>query len=243
MNAHIYCVTNKVSGKQYVGQTVDNRKVGHGMAISEAYKKYGKEAFEYEKICTGIANRNALNYLERFWIATHNSIAPNGYNIETGGSNKGIVAESTKQKIREHNLGKVVPMDVRIKISEALKGSKNPFYGKTHSAEALAKISAANVGKTVVLSDEAKNKISIANAGVNNGMYGKKHTEEVKAKLMGRPSPKYWLGKKFSDSTRSKMVQAAKLRPELTCPHCSKTGGFNGMKVHHMDNCKVKDNK
>jgi len=48
---------------------------------------------------------------------------------------------------------------------------------------------------------------------------------------------------KQSDATRSKMSQAAKLRPVLTCPHCSKTGGFNGMKVHHMDNCKVKDNK
>jgi group I intron endonuclease len=241
MNAHIYCVTNLVNGKQYVGQTVDNRKVGHGLAITDAYKKYGKEVFEYEKICTGIANRNTLNYLERFWIATHNTIAPNGYNIESGGTNKGEVAESTKQKLREHNLGKVVSMDVRKKISESLKGSKNPFYGKTHSAEVLAKISAANVGKTVVLSDEAKKKISAANAGVNNGMYGKKHTEETKAKLKGRVSPSYWLGKKFSNSARNNMSQAAKLRPKLTCPHCNKTGGFNGMKVHHMDNCKVRN--
>jgi group I intron endonuclease len=235
MNAHIYCVTNLVNGKQYVGQTVDNRKVGHGLAITDAYKKYGKEVFEYEKICTGIANRNTLNYLERFWIDTHNTIAPNGYNIESGGTNKGEVAESTKQKLREHNLGKVVSMDVRKKISESLKGSKNPFYGKTHSAETLAKISAANVGKTVVLSDEAKEKCRKAKIGALNPMYGKKHTEETKAKFKGRPSPKYWLGKKFSDE------QKAHLSAEKICPHCNKIGKGNAMIRHHMDNCKARN--
>ena len=235
MNAHIYCVTNLVNGKQYVGQTVDNRKVGHGLAITDAYKKYGKEVFEYEKICTGVANRNTLNYLERFWIATHNTIAPNGYNIESGGTNKGEVAESTKQKLRELNLGRVVPMDVRKKISESLKGSKNPFYGKTHSAEALAKISAANVGKTVVISEEAKKKIGAANAGINNGMYGKKHTEETKAKFKNRTPVKYWLGKKRSSE------HIAHLSAEKTCPHCNKIGKGNAMIRHHMDNCKARN--
>ncbi len=236
IDAHIYCVTNLVNGKQYVGQTVDNRKVGHGLAITKAYKKYGKELFEYEKICTGITNRNALNYLERFWIATHNTVAPNGYNIEAGGTDKGKVAESTKQKLREHNLGKVVPIDVRKKISDSLKGSKNPFYGKTHSAESLAKMSAANVGKIVVISEATKKKIGVANAGINNGMYGKKHTEETKAKLKGRASPKYWLGKKFSDE------QKAHLSAEKICPHCNKIGKGNAMIRHHMDNCKARIN-
>lgn len=236
IDAHIYCVTNLVNGKQYVGQTVDNRKVGHGMAITDAYKKYGKESFEYKKICTSITNRNTLNYLERFWIATHNSIAPNGYNIEAGGTDKGKVAESTKQKLREHNLGKVVPIDVRKKISDSLKGSKNPFYGKTHSADSLAKMSAANIGKTVVISEATKKKIGLANAGINNGMYGKKHTEETKAKLKGRASPKYWLGKKFSDE------QKAHLSAEKTCPHCNKIGKGNAMIRHHMDNCKERIN-
>jgi len=27
----------------------------------------------------------------------------------------------------------------------------------------------------------------------------------------------------------------------LTCPHCNKIGGFQGMKVHHFDNCKLKN--
>ena len=238
MNAHIYCVTNKVSGKQYVGQTVDNRKVGHGMAITMAYKKYGKEAFEYEKICTGITSRNTLNYLEKFWIATHNSIAPNGYNIEAGGTDKGIVAESTKQKLREHNLGKVIPIDVRKKISESLKGNKNPFYGKTHSPEAMAKIMAANIGKIVIISEETKEKIRQSKIGNKNPMYGKQITEEHRAKLKANSAKnKPWLGKKFSDEHK------AHLTVEKICPHCYKIGKGNAMIRHHMDNCKQKDNE
>ena len=98
MQSHIYLVTNIINGKQYVGQsTVNRNKVGHGKAITEAYKKYGKENFIYEKICSEINNRNTLNYIEKFWIKAFNTIAPNGYNIEAGGSDKGIVAESTKQ--------------------------------------------------------------------------------------------------------------------------------------------------
>ena len=238
MNAHIYCVTNKVSGKQYVGQTVDNRKVGHGMAITMAYKKYGKEAFEYEKICTGITSRNTLNYLEKFWIATHNSIAPNGYNIEAGGTDKGIVAESTKQKLREHNLGKVIPIDVRKKISESLKGNKNPFYGKTHSPEAMAKIMAANIGKIVIISEETKEKIRQSKIGNKNPMYGKQITEEHRAKLKANSAKnKPWLGKKFSDEHK------AHLTVEKICPHCYKIGKGSAMIRHHMDNCKQKDNE
>lgn len=238
MNAHIYCVTNLVNGKQYVGQTVENRKVGHGMAITMAYKKYGKEAFEYEKICTGIASRNTLNYLEKFWIATHNSIAPNGYNIEAGGTDKGIVAESTKQKLREHNLGKVIPIDVRKKISESLKGDKNPFYGKTHSPEAMAKIMAANIGKIVIISEETKEKIRQSKIGNKNPMYGKQITEEHRAKLKANSAKnKPWLGKKFSDEHK------AHLTVEKICPHCYKIGKGNAMIRHHMDNCKQKDNE
>jgi group I intron endonuclease len=238
MNAHIYCVTNLVNGKQYVGQTVENRKVGHGMAITMAYKKYGKEAFEYEKICTGINDRNTLNYLERFWIATHNTIAPNGYNIEAGGTDKGIVAESTKQKLREHNLGKVIPIDVRKKISESLKGDKNPFYGKTHSPEAMAKIMAANIGKIVIISEETKEKIRQSKIGNKNPMYGKQITEEHRAKLKANSAKnKPWLGKKFSDEHK------AHLTVEKICPHCNKVGKGNAMIRHHMDNCKQKDNE
>lgn len=238
MNAHIYLVTNTVSGKQYVGQTtVVTNKKGHGLALDKAYTKYGLNAFLYEKICSNINNRNTLNYLERFWIKAFNTLTPNGYNIEEGGSDKGVVPESTREKLRKFNLGKVMPLEIRQKISNSLKGEKNPFYGKTHSPEAIAKIVAGNVGKKVIITEEQKKKISFANKGEKNGMYGKKHTEEVRAKMKGRPSIKYWLGKKFTDA------QKAHLSIEKICPHCNKIGKGNAMIRYHMNNCKFKEIK
>lgn len=235
VNAHIYIVTNTLNDKQYVGQTtVDSNKYGHGLALQIAYDKHGKNNFTYERICSGINNRNTLNYMERFWIKVFNTISPNGYNIEEGGSDKGNVSESTRQKLRDYNLGKVIPLEVRRKISNSLKGEKNPFYGKSHTPEAVAKIIAANVGKTFIHKESTKVKIGLANAGKRNGMYGKKHTEETKAKFKDRPVSRYWLGKKISDQQKSH------LSIEKSCPHCNKIGKGNAMIRYHMDNCKFK---
>ena len=186
MQSHIYLVTNIINGKQYVGQsTVNRNKVGHGKAITEAYKKYGKENFIYEKICSEINNRNTLNYIEKFWIKVFNTIAPNGYNIEAGGSDKGIVAESTKQKLRELNVGKVISKEIRDKISNSLKGKNNPFYGKKHSKETLLKISlssSARKGKYKT-SNKTKQILSELHSGNKNPFFGKKHSEETKFKM------------------------------------------------------------
>jgi group I intron endonuclease len=186
MQAHIYLVTNNINGKQYVGQsTVDRNKVGHGKAIIEAYNKYGKSNFTYEKVCTGINNRNTLNYLEKFWIKAINTLSPNGYNIEGGGSDKGVVAESTKQKLHEINIGKTMSIETCNKISESLTGEKNPFYGKTHSIESKLKIGKAISERkgTYITSDKTKKVLSELHSGVKNPFYGKKHSEEAKEKM------------------------------------------------------------
>lgn len=123
MNSHVYLVTNALNGKQYVGQTtVETSRVGHGIAIKNAYKKHGKSNFSYEIICNGIDNKNTLNYLERFWISVFNSKSPNGYNIDLGGSKAGKVSEETKKK-----------------LSAIRKGDKNPFFGKKHTEATKAK--------------------------------------------------------------------------------------------------------
>jgi group I intron endonuclease len=186
MQAHIYLVTNSINGKQYVGQsTVDRNKIGHGKAITEAYGKYGKNSFIYEKICTNIGNRNTLNYVERFWIKTINTLCPNGYNIEEGGSDKGVVAESTKQKLREFNVGKIISKEVKDKISNSLKGKNNPFYGKKHSKETLLKISLSSSARKgrYKTSDKTKQILSELHSGNKNPFFGKKHSEETKFKM------------------------------------------------------------
>lgn len=159
MFAHVYLVTNQKNGKNYVGQTIRaENKLGHGRMLLSAYKFHGKDNFSYDKICDGIKNRATLNFIERFWIKVFNSIAPNGYNIELGGSEG---HKWTEERRRKHSLsltgvrrnrplgsksgmkGKAYPEEGKRKLSEALKGRVGPNLGCKASEETKAKMSAS----------------------------------------------------------------------------------------------------
>jgi len=186
MAGTIYLVTNNLNGKQYVGQTiVAGNKVGHGTLMTRAYRKHGKENFDYMPICTGLNNKAILNFAERFWITVMNSRIPNGYNIEFGGSRKGDIAPETIAKMKVAQLGWKRSPEAIEKVSEALRnrspelkkqigdklrGKKRPAHigeaikkahtGKVVSAETKAKLSAFNKGK--IVSNETKQKLSEA---------------------------------------------------------------------------------
>ena len=212
MEAHIYLVTNSINGKQYVGQTITKEnKLGHGRIIRSAYKLHGKDNFTYEKITTRIDNRNTLNYLERFWIKTLDTIVPNGYNIDTGGSEGN---EWTDERRRKHSLskkgkkikrplgsksgmkGKKYPEEGKRKLSEALKGNKFAL-GFKHTDETKAKMSASqkeywaslpvhpNKGKKAGKKTIEKKRIAALN---------RRHPNDIKAKIS--QSIKQWHAKR-----------------------------------------------
>lgn len=109
----IYKITHRESGRVYVGQTkgsVKKRWNGHcspksgdkRSIIKSAIQKYGRFSFDFEVVDIA-ESQEQLDHKERFWISRLNTIAPNGYNIESGGNAIGKVAESTKQLLREKN--------------------------------------------------------------------------------------------------------------------------------------------
>jgi group I intron endonuclease len=182
MDAHIYLVTNNLNGKQYVGQTtVARNKVGHGLIVTEAYKKHGKDNFSYSPICSEINNKATLNYIERFWIKVMGTRYPNGYNIEEGGSTKGEVSDSTKEKLRLANLGKKVSAETKAKIALSSTGRCPSEETKVKLKAARSKQIPPMLGKTT--SEETKEKIRQTKIGSKNPMYGKPITEEHRAKL------------------------------------------------------------
>jgi predicted GIY-YIG superfamily endonuclease len=80
---------------------------------------------------------------------------------------------------------------------------------------------------------------------------GKERSQEYKVNIskakMGDKNPMF--GKKvvFSEEHKNNLSKAltgklstlkGKKRPQLTCPHCAKTGGAGGMYVYHFDRCK-----
>ena len=70
------------------------------------------------------------------------------------------------------------------KLSELMKGERNPMYGKTFSKEHIKKLSECRIGKKNHFygkhhSEEAKKKMSEVKKGENNPMYKKHHSEKI----------------------------------------------------------------
>jgi group I intron endonuclease len=118
MIGYIYIITNNINGKQYVGQTIQTiqqRFSGHkasvknhldNMYLHKAMNKYGIENFDVREITSVELNTleelsEELNFLEKYYIAEYNTLAPNGYNLTKGGAES---AEWIKLKVDEYDL-------------------------------------------------------------------------------------------------------------------------------------------
>lgn len=106
---YIYLITNTINDTKYVGQTthsikkrwkshVGNARRGHSRTLlTDAIANDGPRSFIYEQLATA-NSREELDELERSFIAQHNTLYPNGYNMKDGGLNgrrvPGIKTES-----------------------------------------------------------------------------------------------------------------------------------------------------
>ena len=194
----IYKITNTVNGKAYIGQTIHDAVKGRindhlnqtqngSRMIKRAIKKYGKASFTYEILHDGIIPE-FLDDLEIEAITKFNTVAPNGYNLTTGGNSGGLPSEQTRRKISEALKGKPLSEAHRRKISEANTGEKNPQWGrpawnkgKPCSSETRRKLSEAHKGKT--LSEAHRRKHSEALKGKP---LSEAHRRKISETLKGR---------------------------------------------------------
>lgn len=205
----IYLITNKINGKQYVGQTtypIEFRWKGHvrdikrsDSPICNAIKKYGPENFVIEEMYKAYSLKK-LNDMESFYITICGTLKPNGYNLKSGGNNS-FHHQETKDKISAankgkpaYNKGKKWSDEVKKKIGIAnkgkpsvLKGRPSPLKGIPRSIETRLKISVANKGRPKTLEERIKLSIS------KTGKPGVPHTDEFKCMMIGN---KYGEGNK-----------------------------------------------
>lgn len=173
----IYLITNKLNGKQYVGQTtrtVEQRIKEHiqeaqnscrrrNLHLYNAIRKYGVENFSFEVLETNL-NESELDEYEIKYIKKYNTLK-NGYNNTIGGGGiKGYKhTQLTKDKISQSLLNhpERYTEERSRKISYALKGVPK-------SLEHRKKLSMARIGKCTK---------------EQNGFYNKHHTAESKQKM------------------------------------------------------------
>ncbi|MDD4242702.1 MAG: NUMOD3 domain-containing DNA-binding protein [Bacilli bacterium] len=164
------------SGKSYIGQTCDlkRRKILHKntntcRAFHNAIKKYGFENFIEEILKENLTLEDA-NTFEEIYIEQYNTLAPNGYNLLSGGLNK-IPSEETLNKMSKNSNN---------------KGENNPMFGKTHTEESKQKNRESQLGELSFMWGKI---------GKNHPSYGSKRTEyerELQSKRqMGENNPNY----------------------------------------------------
>ena len=159
----VYCHTNTINGKQYVGITkrVPEKRWGYNGAryndqpFGRAIEKYGWDNFTHEILMTGLTKVQAEEEEQRL-IKELNTLVPNGYNLTTGGNLGTEFSEETREKLRKVHLGKP-------KKPEAIEKTAAYHRGKTVSEETRRKLSEARKG--LKESEEWKRKIGESSKG------------------------------------------------------------------------------
>ena len=209
-DAGIYVITNRVNGKQYVGQSkdVETRWRDHfksgkpSFTIHHAIQKHGPDNFDVEIIRYPGVTYEALNEIEKWKIRELGSLTPDGYNLTEGGLN-GARSEETRKKMSETS----ARPEVKKRRSEAQKlvaarpGEKErrseaqnrPEVKKRKSESLKATLARPEVKKRRSESiKEAMNRPEVKakhKAAINRPEVKKRRSESIKATL-ARPKVK-----------------------------------------------------
>lgn len=132
-NYKVYCLTNKINGKKYIGitkQEIEKRwRNGRGYKkttrIAMAIKKYGWDNFDKKILYSDLDNKKASD-MEIFYINKYNTIE-NGYNVQSGGFKDYTteMSEYHKQCVSKANKGKHYSPETEFKKGVYNETSRN----------------------------------------------------------------------------------------------------------------------
>lgn len=177
---YIYCITNNINGKTYIGQHktihINDSYMGSGVYLKRSKEKYGLENFS-KKILAIAETKKNVDILEKVFIALYRACGKAEYNITDGGD--GICCSGQFE------------IERRLKISKAsVEHWKN--YSDDKKENLIKKIALGNKGKKHPHSEETKNKISKASIehwkrkGYKE-FVGKKISESLKGRKRNKP--------------------------------------------------------
>lgn len=233
----IYKIRNVVNGKFYVGSTKDTRErfrthrtrlrknTHHSKHLQAAWNKYGEECFVFE-IVEEVADIALLQAAEDVWLAA-NVGEVHCYNTSRYSDSpmRGIATKDHPCYGRVKLPGEKEAIAASLRATYAADPTAHPRYGKTHSEESRAKMSASRTGKMAgekhyrygqTLSAEVREKIGAAQRGVKKAP--RVLTEEGRAKIRAAAAAGHYAsftGKRHTAEAKAKMSQAVQtISPE-----------------------------
>lgn len=133
-NYCVYCHTNKINGKKYIGITsqkatkrwgIDGKKYHDSPKFWNAIQKYGWDNFDHDILFNNLLKEEACQKeieLIKLYNTNHKDC---GYNIAEGGDCP-LITNETKEKIRQSKLGHSTSDDTKRKMSLAKIGKNHP---------------------------------------------------------------------------------------------------------------------
>ena len=177
----IYCITNLINGKQYVGQTIKkisyrfNEHARANSPLGEDIRKYGRENFKVDEL-EKCYSYEELNAAEKKWIKELDCKEPKGYNRTDGGDGVLNPVKGTREK-----------------MAKASMGNKNSL-GRKHTEEEIERIRNSNLGQK--RTPETCEKIRQIKTGL-------KATQATKDKMSAKRK-----GRKFTQEHKDKIAKA-----------------------------------
>lgn len=134
----VYRITNKVNGKVYIGQTINfgkrskehfstlRKNIHRNQYLQHAFNKYGEESFQIDilKLCP----HDKLDEFEIYYMKKYDSLNKKvGYNMLTGGNERRIVPEEVRKKISAAHKGRRNTIEHNKNIGLGRKGIVIPL--------------------------------------------------------------------------------------------------------------------
>lgn len=162
-NYYIYCYTNTINNKKYIGQTKQPKEIRSGVngwkyqrcpRFWSAIQKYGWDNFSYTVLKTDLTLDEA-NYWEQYYISIYHTWVDDplcqGYNLSKGGFNT-VHSQETIEKMRESHKKENLSKETLKKMSDSAKKRY------IEHPELKEKTRQLNLGKK--LSEEQRKKMS-----------------------------------------------------------------------------------
>lgn len=150
MEAFVYCWTDTLTGKLYVGSHKGSDSDGYVCSSKYMLAEYSNRPNDFVRTVLAHGKYQDVLKLETKILQSVDAAkSENYYNMHNNNGHyrsHSTKTEECKDKIRKKSIGRKRSVESKLKQSRSVSGSNNHFYGKKHDTCAIEKMSELKVG-------------------------------------------------------------------------------------------------